>query len=90
MTWTSQSLNDINTAFRGANTPQCEPHYESEAKCKSFAYANCFVCKTNFHNKNFVLSLTFIMRLKATRKSIVYLCFFSHLICIFVTCLSFV
>ena len=49
----------------------CEPHYESEAKCKTFHSKISFVCiwmKINFHNKNFALSLAFIMRLKATRK----------------------
>ena len=49
----------------------CEPHYESEAKCKTFHMKISFVCiwmKTNFHNKNFALSLAFIMRFKATRK----------------------
>ena len=49
----------------------CEPHYESEAKCKAFHMKISFDCirmKTNFHTKNFALSLTFIMRLKATRK----------------------
>ena len=37
--------------------------------------------KTNFHNKNFVLSLAFMMRFKATRKwSIIYVlnCFLSN------------
>ena len=49
----------------------CEPHNESEAKCKVFimkisfhSYAN----KTNFHMKSFALSLAFIMRFTATRK----------------------
>ena len=49
----------------------CEPHYESEAKCKAFHTKVIFVCiwvKTNFHNKNFAFSLAFIMRFKATRK----------------------
>ena len=49
----------------------CEPHYESEAKFKTFHMKISFVCiwmKTNFHNKNFALSLAFIMRFKATRK----------------------
>ena len=49
----------------------CEPHHESEAKCKTFHMKISFVCilmKTNFHNKNFALSLAFIIRFKATRK----------------------
>ena len=49
----------------------CEPHYKSEAKCKTFHMKISFLCiwmKTNFHNKNFALSLAFIMRFKATRK----------------------
>ena len=51
----------------------CEPHYESEAtcKCKAFHVKISFVCirmKTNFHNKNFALSLVFTMKFKATRK----------------------
>ena len=49
----------------------CEPLYESEAKCKAFHMKISFACiwmKTNFHNKNFALSLVFIMRFTATRK----------------------
>ena len=45
--------------------------YESEAKCKTFHMKISFVCiwmKTYFHDKNFALSLAFIMRFKATRK----------------------
>ena len=43
---------------------------KSEAKCKTFHMKISFVCIwiTNFHNKNFALSLAFMMRLKATRK----------------------
>ena len=52
--------------------PSCfEPHYESEAKCKTFYTKISFVCrwtKTYFRNKNFALSLSFKMTLKATRK----------------------
>ena len=53
----------------------CEPYYEREAKCKTFRMKISFVCiwmKTNFHNKNFELSLAFIMRFKATRKWSLY------------------
>ena len=35
--------------------------------------------KTNFHNKNFAFSLTFIMRFKATRKWPIYECDMSFL-----------
>ena len=60
-------------AFVNKPFPSCfEPHYESEAKCKVFvleisfhSYAN----KTsNFHMKNFALSLAFIVKLRLTRK----------------------
>ena len=57
----------------------CEPHFESEAKCKAFiikisyhSYAN----KANFYNTNFVLSLAFIMRFTAARKWPICLDFF--------------
>ena len=46
---------------------------------KLFIWKFCFLCvwvKTNFHIKNFALSLAFIMRFKATRKwSIVFVTF---------------
>ena len=49
----------------------CEPHYESEAKCKVFnmkiSFHSC-ANKTNCHMKSFALSLALIMRLTATRK----------------------
>ena len=46
-----------------------EPHYESEAKFKVFIVRisfHSYVNKTNFHVKNFALSLAFIMRLTTT------------------------
>ena len=49
----------------------CEPHYESEAKCKVFIVKiSCFshANKTNLHMKSFPLSLAFIMRFTATQK----------------------
>ena len=49
----------------------CEPHHESETKCKAFDRKISFACiwmKINFNYKNFALSLAFIMRIKATRK----------------------
>ena len=60
-----KTLNNVNIPFPSF----CEPHYKTEAKCKSFLMTISFVCKwikTNFHNKNFALSLAFIMRFKAT------------------------
>ena len=59
--------------FANRPFPSCfEPHYEStKAKCKTFHMKISFVCigmKTNFHNKNFALSLAFVMRFKATQK----------------------
>ena len=63
----SKFLRMINRPFPSC----CEPHYESEAKCKVFimkisfhSYAN----KTEFQMKSFALSLAFIMRFAATRK----------------------
>ena len=53
----------------------CEPHYKSEAKCKTFHMKTSFVC-TNFRNKNFAVSLAFIMRFKAIRKWHILLVFF--------------
>ena len=44
---------------------------ESDFKCKAFHMKISFVrikMKTNFHNKNYALSLALTMRLKATRK----------------------
>ena len=55
----------------GPFTNCCEPHYESEVKCKAFHMKISFVCiwmKTNFYNKNFELGLAFIVRFKATQK----------------------
>ena len=49
----------------------CEPYYESKAACNVFHMKISFVCirmKTNFHNKNFALSLPFKMRFEANRK----------------------
>ena len=49
----------------------CETHYEREAMCKAFHIKISFVCirmKTNFHNKDFALSLAFIMSFKDTRQ----------------------
>ena len=49
----------------------CEPHYESEAKCKVFIMKmsfHSFANKTNFHMKSFALFLAFIERVTATRK----------------------
>ena len=52
--------------------PSCfEPHNESEARWKVFHIKISFVyiwMKTNFHMKSFALNLSFIKRLKATRK----------------------
>ena len=60
---------------RGNNRPFpncCEPHYESDAKCKVFhmkiSFVHSLYYENYFHNKNFALSLTFIMRFKATKK----------------------
>ena len=49
----------------------CEPHYESEAKCKVFIMKISFhstASKTYFHMKSFALSLAFIMRFTVTQK----------------------
>ena len=47
-----------------------EPHYDNETKCTVFIMKISFHSSANkpkFHTKSFVLSLAFIMRLKATR-----------------------
>ena len=57
----------MNTPFPSC----CEPHYESEAKCKPFNSKisfHLFANNTNFQIKNGALSLALIMRFKATRK----------------------
>ena len=54
----------------------CEPHYESEAKCKAFQHMKinfaCMWMKTNFHNKNFALSLAFIMGFRGLGNGLLY------------------
>ena len=79
---------DWNCTYNRPFSSCCEPHYESEAKCKAFHMKNSFFSiwmKTNFHNN--------IMRFKATRKwpilFILSLCFQELVTDIFMLSLNF-
>ena len=75
----------MRTVFNRPFPSCCEPHFESEATCKTFHMKISFVCitmKTHFHTKNFAHSLAFIMRFRATRKwSIEFLKTITKVIC---------
>ena len=60
--WLSKFVMEVAKKSGQGNRPFptcCEPHYESEAKCKTIhtKISFVFLCvKTNFHNKNFQLA----------------------------------